>query len=80
MICTYECTFCRGCVDDVLDDVCPNCGGGFSPRPIRPRNEWRTGLSLTLQPPSTQRHQLSYDLDDINVLVSQLRQVAPVDR
>ena len=27
MICSYECTFCRDCVVDVLDDVCPNCGG-----------------------------------------------------
>ena len=25
MICSYECTFCRTCVDDVLLGVCPNC-------------------------------------------------------
>jgi hypothetical protein len=37
-ICTYECTFCAKCVDEVLDNVCPNCGGGFVPRPIRPAN------------------------------------------
>lgn len=36
MICSYECTFCRDCVTGVLENVCPNCGGGFSPRPIRP--------------------------------------------
>jgi uncharacterized protein len=35
-ICTYECTFCAGCVDEVLHGVCPNCGGDFQPRPIRP--------------------------------------------
>jgi uncharacterized protein len=35
-ICTYECTFCAACVDDVLHCVCPNCGGNFQPRPIRP--------------------------------------------
>ena len=35
-ICSYECTFCATCVDTVLDNVCPNCGGGFAPRPIRP--------------------------------------------
>jgi hypothetical protein len=28
-ICTYECTFCVTCVDSVLGNVCPNCGGGF---------------------------------------------------
>ena len=35
-ICTYECTFCADCAEDVLKGVCPNCGGNFSPRPIRP--------------------------------------------
>lgn len=36
MICTFECTFCRDCVEADLHGVCPNCAGGFSPRPIRP--------------------------------------------
>ena len=36
MICTYECTFCKDCVTNVLNDVCPNCGGNFVVRPIRP--------------------------------------------
>ncbi len=36
MICSYECTFCKDCVDNVLDGVCPNCGGNFVNRPIRP--------------------------------------------
>jgi hypothetical protein len=53
MICSYECTFCRGCVDDVLLGVCPNCGGGFSPRPVRPTTEWVPGVSLAIYPPST---------------------------
>lgn len=35
-ICTFECTFCSECVDGNLNGVCPNCGGGFSERPIRP--------------------------------------------
>jgi hypothetical protein len=38
-ICTFECTFCADCVDKVLKAVCPNCGGGFMPRPIRPANK-----------------------------------------
>jgi len=37
MICTYECTFCKDCVDNVLKNVCPNCGGGFEKRPSRPK-------------------------------------------
>jgi hypothetical protein len=35
-ICSYECTFCSDCVERILYNVCPNCGGGFAPRPIRP--------------------------------------------
>tara|TARA_R110000772_G_scaffold156518_5_gene267654 strand:- start:98 stop:364 length:267 start_codon:yes stop_codon:yes gene_type:complete len=38
MICTFECTFCADCVENVLAEVCPNCGGNFTPRPIRPEN------------------------------------------
>jgi len=37
MICTFECTFCRDCVEHVLQHVCPNCGGDFVTRPIRPK-------------------------------------------
>jgi uncharacterized protein len=36
MICTFECTFCRNCVDTKLAGTCPNCGGNFERRPIRP--------------------------------------------
>ena len=37
MICTFECTFCKDCVE-LLHHICPNCGGGFEKRPIRPAN------------------------------------------
>jgi hypothetical protein len=37
MICSYECTFCFQCVEEVLKNVCPNCGGGFEKRPTRPK-------------------------------------------
>ena len=49
MICTFECTFCRDCVETKLNGVCPNCGGNFAPRPIRPAAE------LVNNPPSTRR-------------------------
>ena len=49
MICTYECTWCRGCVDTVLKGVCPNCGGNLVPRPIRP------AALLVADPASTRR-------------------------
>jgi uncharacterized protein len=48
-ICTFECTFCANCVDGPLAGRCPNCGGNFEPRPIRPAN------LLTKHPASTVR-------------------------
>ncbi|MDX2362225.1 MAG: DUF1272 domain-containing protein [Crocinitomicaceae bacterium] len=36
MICSFECTFCNGCVETDFKGICPNCGGGFEKRPIRP--------------------------------------------
>jgi len=45
-ICSFECTFCAACVENVLGNVCPHCGGGFAPRPVRPSRNWRNGNSL----------------------------------
>jgi hypothetical protein len=52
-ICTFECTFCATCVAAVLGNVCPNCGGGFVPRPIRPSKNWQDGNFLGKYPAST---------------------------
>jgi len=35
-ICSFECTFCAACAGEVLEGVCPNCGGNLERRPIRP--------------------------------------------
>ena len=51
-ICSYECTFCATCVDTVLSNVCPNCGGGFVPRPIRPSQNWKGDNYLGKDPAS----------------------------
>ncbi len=53
MICTFECTFCRSCVKSLLEDVCPNCGGNFCQRPIRPKTDWKAGDYLGAYPAST---------------------------
>ena len=56
-ICTYECTFCVTCVETTLRNVCPNCGGGFVPRPIRPALNWRGDNYLGKDPARTKvRH------------------------
>lgn len=39
VICSFECTFCIDCANGKLHGACPNCGGGFVPRPIRPANK-----------------------------------------
>jgi hypothetical protein len=52
-ICSFECTFCAACVDGLLGNVCPNCGGGFVPRPVRPTHDWRGGNHLGKYPAAT---------------------------
>lgn len=34
-ICTFECTFCRKCSEEILHHACPNCGGNLVERPAR---------------------------------------------
>ncbi|MFN0026731.1 MAG: DUF1272 domain-containing protein [Acidimicrobiales bacterium] len=80
MICTFERTFCAACVEDILGNVCPNCGGGFAPRPIRPVIEWRPGLSLAERPASTERHHLSYSHAEVRELRDRVQDVAPDQR
>lgn len=79
-ICSYECTFCAGCVDDVLHDVCPNCGGGFQVRPIRPRQAWRDGTGLANDPAGDRRRRSSYGRDAIDVFVEPIRPIPPGER
>ena len=79
-ICSFECTFCAECVDTKLHNVCPNCGGGFERRPIRPAREWRPGVSIAKRPASTQRVHLSYNLDDIAAHAERIRSIDPAKR
>ena len=37
VICSFECTFCKECAEETLKGTCPNCGGNFVARPIRPQ-------------------------------------------
>ena len=76
-ICSYECTFCATCVEDVLHDVCPNCGGGFKPRPIRPAKAWRKGAGLENDPPSGRRVRTSLTREEIAAFAETLRGVPP---
>lgn len=80
MICSFECTFCNDCAADVLDNVCPNCGGGFTSRPIRPetnlKNENYLGKypatdTITFKPVDQKQHQ---------VFAKDIKMISPQDR
>jgi uncharacterized protein len=79
-ICSYECTFCADCAENKLSNVCPNCGGGFAPRPIRPAKQWRPGLCTQAQPPSEKRVHLKFSPDDVAAHSARIRDIAPQER
>ena len=79
-ICSYECTFCADCVDTVLRNVCPNCGGGFQPRPIRPRGAWRPGEGLAHHPASITRRSLRFSREEVDAFARSLHHLPPEQR
>jgi hypothetical protein len=79
-ICSYECTFCAECVEQVLHDVCPNCGGGFQPRPVRPAKAWREATGLVHDPPGAQRRHIRYGRGEVAAFVESLRRTPPGER
>jgi uncharacterized protein len=79
-ICSFECTFCADCVETKLFNVCPNCGGGFAPRPIRPTKEWRPGVCVAKQAPSDKRVHLSFSREDVAAHAARVKDIPPEER
>lgn len=79
-ICSYECTFCATCVEQILSNVCPNCGGGFVPRPIRPAKNWKNGNFLDKHPASTQVKHRPVDPVAHAAFAAAIRHIAPERR
>ena len=79
-ICSYECTFCAACAEDVLHGVCPNCGGGFVPRPIRPVRAWRDGTGLAHDPPGERRRHTPYSPAELEAFTAAIRGIPPAER
>lgn len=79
-ICTYECTFCADCVERVLENVCPNCGGGFVPRPVRPSRNWKGNNYLGADPPSTTIRHRPVDIAAHAEFAARIRAIPPHDR
>ncbi len=74
MICTFECTFCKDCVDTILHNVCPNCGGGFTKRPIRPSHY------MEKYPGSTKVIHKPIDMEVFKKLLEKFKNVNPFER
>ena len=79
MICSFECTFCSDCVD-LLQNVCPNCGGGFTARPVRPTIDWKGGAYLTNHPAATVRKHRPVDLDAHREFAATIHMIQSAER
>lgn len=79
-ICSYECTFCADCVETVLQNVCPNCGGGFVPRPIRPSHNWKDNNCLGQDPASTTIKFRPVDPEGHLQFAATIRDIPPAQR
>jgi len=79
-ICSFECTFCATCAEGLLGNVCPNCGGGFAQRPVRPARDWRGGNYLGSYPAKVERKLRPVDLQAHTALVLALKDIPPEGR
>ncbi|MGB0862630.1 MAG: DUF1272 domain-containing protein [Saprospiraceae bacterium] len=74
MICAFECTFCRDCVETILQNVCPNCGGGFENRPVL-RNEY-----LSKYPASDKKIFKPIDKEKFQEQLKRFKDIKPSER
>jgi hypothetical protein len=79
-ICSYECTFCGDCLENVLKNVCPNCGGGFMPRPVRPKTNWKGDNYLGKDPASTTVKHRPVDVAAHEKFSAPIRKIPPERR
>jgi len=78
-ICSYECTFCGDCVENLLSNICPNCGGGFCPRPVRPKMQWKK-MSLKDYPASSKVKHRPINFEDYSPMAEQVKNIPPEKR
>ncbi len=74
MICTFECTFCKECVNGILLNVCPNCGGGFEKRPARPSK------LLEKYPVSAKKYLKPIDKEKFKEMLYKYKEIEPNKR
>ncbi len=54
-ICSFECTFCTNCMEQMFNHTCPNCNGPMSKRPVR------SGDNLVQHPASVEKVSSRYE-------------------
>jgi len=80
MICSFECTFCAACVYTLLHNVCPNCGGGFTQRPVRPAHDLKNGNYLGAYPATEKTKHRPVDLAQHKAFAAPIGGIAPENR
>jgi hypothetical protein len=68
------------CVAEVLQNVCPNCGGNFCPRPVRPARVWKGTANLVEHPASSTIKHRPVDLEAHRALLARIGNLAPEQR
>ncbi|NER13628.1 DUF1272 domain-containing protein [Leptobacterium flavescens] len=74
MICSFECTYCEECATTVFENVCPNCGGGFQKRPVRPQ------AYIEKYPPSEKKVFKPKDIESLQEHINKYREIPPEKR
>jgi hypothetical protein len=67
-------------VNTILNNVCPNCGGGFVPRPIRPSRNWKNDNYLGKDPASTTVKHKPVDVTAHAAFSSAVQSIPPENR
>ena len=80
MICSFECTFCKSCVESVLHNVCPSCGGGFCLRPVRPSKKLKNSNYLGMYPATTKINYQPVDSEEHTQFADKYKNVPPEER
>lgn len=80
LICSFECTFCRPCVERYFGNCCPNCGGNLVARPVRPATDRRNGNFLGNYPASSAVVHRPKDLSAHAQLRAAVEQLSPQER
>jgi hypothetical protein len=67
-------------VDTILHNVCPNCGGGFTQRPVRPAHNWKNNKFLGAHPARTEPKYRPVDPVAHAAFAAAIRDIPPAER